>query len=185
MRVVRMQLFSLIICSSEVESTHLRGVEKSLALFISQQLREDAFEAAFALENGGFHTCVLQELCGIDKGPTTGKCRFLRLGCHRRKGTGTRTRVRRCRRTQKGKPSRKPGIYPLILSSGTRKRIWALSPSWFLSKAGRQAAEHLLLHYRCSESLLGATTPRNLFTSVIVVFFPQQSQREVAERFGQ
>lgn len=126
MHVVRTQLFSLIICSSEVESTHLRGVEKSLALFISQQLREDAFEAAFALENGGFHTCVLQELCGIDKGPTTGKCRFLRLGCHRRKGTGTRTRVRRCRRTQKGKPSRKPGIYPLILSSGTRKRIWAL-----------------------------------------------------------
>lgn len=58
MHVVRTQLFSLIICSSEVESTHLRGVEKSLALFISQQLREDALEAAFALENGGFHTCV-------------------------------------------------------------------------------------------------------------------------------
>lgn len=47
MHVVRMQLFSLTIRSSEVESTHLRGVEKSLALFIPHSILRGCFPGWF------------------------------------------------------------------------------------------------------------------------------------------
>lgn len=77
MHVVRMQLFSLIIRSSEVESTHLCGVEKSLALFIPHSILRGCFPGWFCVQESRLvHTSAVRAWVS-DKDPSTGKFKFL------------------------------------------------------------------------------------------------------------
>lgn len=107
MPVVRVQLFSLIIRSSEVESTHLCGGEKSLALFIPHSISRGCFPGCLGpRESRLIHSSSVWAI----KILPLGNSGFFCYGCCWRKGASTRTHPRRCQKNLKEKPSRNPGI---------------------------------------------------------------------------
>lgn len=160
MRVVRTQLFSLIICSSEVESAHPRGVEKPLALFIPHSLSRGCFPGWVCPQDSRHTHSSSARACGSDQDPPTGKFGFVCWGWHWR---SMRTRLR--------EPWREKHLGngdSLPLSLGTRRRMRALQMSWFSSGTGNS----LCSVTTSRELLLGATATSNPFTWVTVGFLP-------------
>lgn len=111
MRVVRVQLFSLIIRGSEVESAHLCGGKKSLALFTPHSISRGCFPGWLGpRESRLIHSSSVRAI-KILPPRNSG---FLCYGRCCRKGADTRTRPRGCQRNLKEKPQRNLGI--LLLS---------------------------------------------------------------------